>query len=178
MGPMPRLEALPRTTTRRARPWRASGAADREPDEPARGGFREASGRRPARLPSNLVGLTVVVVDDDPDALELFAAMLRACGAAVVTATSARDALAVIAGRRPHVVVSDIAMPDGDGYWLVRELRQLADPEVSGVPVVAATAFGREHSRERVLASGFVDHVQKPVDPEDLCRAIARAAGR
>jgi CheY-like chemotaxis protein len=96
----------------------------------------------------------------------------------VTTAASARDALAVIADRRPHVVLSDIAMPDGDGYWLVRELRQLADPEVSGVPVVAATAFGREHSRERVLASGFVDHVQKPVDPEELCRAIGRAAGR
>jgi CheY-like chemotaxis protein len=178
MDPMPRLEALPRTITRRARPWRASGGADRGPDEPARGGFREASARRPARLPSNLLGLTVVVVDDDPDALELFAAILGACGAAVVTAISALDALAVIADRRPHVVVSDIAMPDGDGYWLVRELRRLGDPAVSGVPVVAATAFGREHSRERLLAGGFVDHLQKPVDPEELCRAIARAAGR
>lgn len=178
MWAMPHLEALPRRTTRRPRPAPAQGGAGRGPDEPTRGDAREGAGKRPARLPSNLVGLTIVVVDDDPDALDLFAAILRACGAAVVAATSARDGLALVVDRRPHVVLSDIAMPGGDGYWLVRELRRLPDPGLGRVPVVAATAFGREHSRERALASGFVDHLQKPVDPEDLCQAIARAAGR
>jgi CheY-like chemotaxis protein len=173
-----RFEAVPRPTIRRMRPWRASGEGGRGPHEPSRGGYREAAGKRAARLPSVLAGLTIVVVDDDADTLDLFAATLRACGGTIVTASTARDALALVRDRRPHVVLSDIAMPEGDGYWLVREIRQLADEDAGRVPVVAATAFGREHSRARVLAAGFIDHLQKPVDPEVLCRAIARAAGR
>lgn len=175
---MTRLEALPRPTVRRWRPARATVDERPGPRDVTPGSVRERSRERPARLPSNLVGLTILVVDDDPDALDVFAVALRACGAAVVTAASARDALALMADLRPDAVLSDIAMQDGDGYWLVREIRGLADPALSRLPVVAATAFGREHSRERVLAGGFVDHLQKPVDPDTLCRSIGRAAGR
>lgn len=178
MRSMSRLEALPTPPTRRQRRWRvSSGGGIHGPGEPEAGGFREASRQGPRPLPAELIGLTVVIVDDDPDVLDLFAAVLRACGAAVATANNARDGLELIAGHRPHVVLSDIAMAGGDGYWLVSELRRL-DETVRTVPVIACTAFGREHSRERVLAGGFVEHLQKPVDPEVLCRAIARAAGR
>jgi CheY-like chemotaxis protein len=125
-----------------------------------------------------LNGVHVLVVDDDPDSAELFAAALAGCGADVVTATSAADALRVLAGRLPDVVVTDIAMPGADGYWLLGEIRQLADSRGRRLPVIAATAFGQEHGRARVLAAGFVDHLGKPVDPARLCLAVARARGR
>ena len=133
---------------------------------------------RSARLPSSLVGLRVIVVDDDEDTVELFAAALSACGATVTTATNAVDALRFVSEVRPDVVLSDIAMARGDGYWLVGEIKRLNEEALRRIPVVAATAFGREHSHARVVAAGFADHLQKPVDPELLCRTIARAAGR
>jgi CheY-like chemotaxis protein len=120
----------------------------------------------------------VVVVDDDPDTVDLFAAALAACGAAVTTASAAAEALRLVAESRPDVVLSDIAMPRGDGYWLVGEIRRLPEEALRRTPVIAATAFGREHSRERAMAVGFADHLRKPIDPEALCRAVARAAGR
>ena len=125
-----------------------------------------------------MIGVRVLVVDDDEDSVELFAAALTACGAEVVTANSAPDALRLLAARVPDVVVTDIAMPGADGYWLVREIRQLRDATASTVPVVAVTAFGREHIRSRALASGFFDYLEKPVDPVVLCAAVTRASNR
>jgi CheY-like chemotaxis protein len=125
-----------------------------------------------------LVGLRVLVVDDDADVLELFAVALTVCGAEVTTTNNARDGLALAARMRPHAIVSDIAMVGEDGYWLVRELRRLPTEIVGDVPVIAATAYGREHPRERVLAAGFAEHLQKPIDPELLCRLVATVAGR
>jgi CheY-like chemotaxis protein len=129
-------------------------------------------------LPRALVGVRVLVVDDDEGTAELFAAALTACGADVLTAASATDALRVFAARVPDVVVTDIAMPGADGYWLMREIRQLPDVPGRTVPVVAVTAFGREHFRSRSLASGFFDHLEKPVDPLVLCETVARASSR
>ena len=119
-----------------------------------------------------LRGVRVLVVDDDPDTAELFAAALSACGARVVTTTSAPDALRALAAEAPDVVVTDLAMPGADGYWLVNEIRNLADDRVRTLPVVAVTAYGREHFRSRALAAGFADHLVKPVDPEALCLAV------
>jgi len=116
--------------------------------------------------------------DDDEDTAELFAVALSACGAHVVTTTSARDALRALAAEAPDVVVTDLAMPGADGYWLVNEIRHLADDRARTLPVVAVTAFGREHFRGRAIAAGFFDHLVKPVDPEALCLAVARAVGR
>src|SRR5262249_56798663 len=100
-------------------------------------------------------------------------------GGAEATATdNARDAIALATRMRPHAIVSDIAMVGEDGYWLVRELKRLPAEMVGDVPVVAATAYGREHPRARVLAAGFAEPLQKPIDPERLCRGVARAAGR
>jgi CheY-like chemotaxis protein len=125
-----------------------------------------------------LKGVRVLVVDDDEDTAELFAAVLTACGADVAAVTSAPAALLALADRAPDVVVSDIAMPGADGYWLLREIRRTTDARDRAMPVVAVTAFGREHSRARTLAAGFVDHLVKPLDPEALCLAVARAHGR
>jgi CheY-like chemotaxis protein len=125
-----------------------------------------------------LTGLRVLVVDDDEDTVLLFATALTACGADAVTAGSASDAMRILGIHAPDVVVSDIAMPGADGYSLVRQIRQLEDPRTRNVPVLAVTAFGHEHFRQRALAAGFNDHLEKPVDPEHLCLAVARASGR
>jgi len=117
-------------------------------------------------------------VDDDEGSLDYFAMALRAAGAAVRTAPSAVEALQILQVQPVDVVLSDIAMPGQDGYWLVHQLREAPDPAVRRVPVVATTAYGRMHSRDKALAAGFVDHLSKPVEPDRLCAAIARAAGR
>jgi CheY-like chemotaxis protein len=132
----------------------------------------------PTRLPRHLTGVRVLVVDDDQDTGELFAAALSACGADAVVAASAREALRIVDGRALDVVLTDIAMPGADGYWLLREIRGSADERTRSVPVLATTAFGREHIKSRTLAAGFVEHLEKPVDPETLCAAVARAVGR
>jgi CheY-like chemotaxis protein len=125
-----------------------------------------------------LTGLQILVVDDDHDILELFSMALTACGGDVTATDNASDGLALAIQTRPHVIVSDIAMIGEDGYWLIGRLRQLPAETLPKVPVIAATAYGREHSRARVLAAGFTEHLQKPVDPEELCRLVAKLAGR
>jgi CheY-like chemotaxis protein len=133
---------------------------------------------RPSWAPRSLAGLKVLVVDDDEGSLDYFAMALRTTGAAVATASTATDALSAVQEQRPDVVLSDIAMPGRDGYWLVREIRGLPDPAVRAVPVVATTAYGGVHARERALGAGFVELLPKPVEPELLCATIARVAGR
>ena len=129
-------------------------------------------------MPRNLDGVTIVVIDDDPDTLDLFATALEICGATVTTAPTARGGLELVRTLHPMVVISDIAMADHDGYWFVGQVRRVRDDLVRDVPVIAATAYGREHSRERTLAAGFDDYVAKPADPTALCRMVARLAGR
>ena len=141
-------------------------------------GREQAPGARPGRLERILLGLRVLVVDDDADVLELFAVALTACGAEVTTTDNARDAIALATRTHPHAIVSDLAMVGEDGYWLVRELQRLPPELLGDVPVVAATAYGREHPRSRVLAAGFAELLQKPTDPEQLCRVVASLTGR
>jgi CheY-like chemotaxis protein len=173
----PESEALPRQPGRRPGVQGSIGEPPGDDDE-FLADSPEFSPSRLSPLPRILMGARVLVVDDDEDTTELFATALAACGAQVVTATGAREALRRLTAWLPDVVVSDIAMPGADGYWLVNELRGLADERAGSLPVVAVTAFGREHSRARALAAGFVDHLVKPVEPEALCRAVARAMGR
>jgi CheY-like chemotaxis protein len=154
-----------------------SGAGPRS-DDRRRSGRSELPTGQPAPLQKILVGRHVLVVDDDADVLDLFAVALTACGADVTTTDNARDAVALAARLRPDAIVSDIAMVGEDGYWLVRELKRLPADLLADVPVIAATAYGSEHPRSRVLAAGFVDHLQKPVDPELLCRVVARLTAR
>ena len=170
------LEALPQRRRRNS----PLGAAD-EPSEsgllgPRRPGNGEQS--RHDRRPTNLAAIKVLVVDDDAASLDYFSFALETSGAVVTVATSAREAMQIVTQVAPHVILSDLAMPGEDGYWLLSEIRRHPDRGVSRLPVVAATAYGRDHSRARVLAAGFHEHLSKPVDPELLCRVIAEAVGR
>jgi len=174
--PNPLAEALP---ARRGRAVRSSDLSRQSREQPARPADRtESPAVRPGTLPRILTGLNILVVDDDPDILELFSLALTSCGGDVTAADNASDGLALAIRTRPQVIVSDIAMIGEDGYWLIGRLRQLPPDILPTVPVIAATAYGREHSRSRVLAAGFTEHLQKPVDPEELCRVVAKVAGR
>jgi signal transduction histidine kinase/ActR/RegA family two-component response regulator len=125
-----------------------------------------------------LEGLRVLVVDDEADARDLIGVILRGRGATVDVAASAGEALDAIERARPDVVVSDISMPESDGYELIRELRRREAAAAAATPVVALTAYARSEDRERALAAGFQRHLAKPVEPDDLVLAVAQVAGR
>jgi PAS domain S-box-containing protein len=112
----------------------------------------------------------VLVVDDDPDALDLFARLLQRAGAEVRTAASARDALDAMHAAAFDVVLSDIEMPDEDGMAFLQRVRE----EGSRLPVVAVTAYGSPDDRARMLAAGFAAHVAKPVDAGELVTVVQR----
>jgi PAS domain S-box-containing protein len=117
--------------------------------------------------------LRVLVVDDDPDALELVAAILTGAGAVVRTCSSASAALAVLREWRPHVLVSDVDMPGEDGYSLIQKVRALDGQQGGRTPAIALTAYGRIEDRVRTLSAGYSMHVPKPIDPGELTAIIA-----
>ncbi len=127
---------------------------------------------------SELHEVHVLVVDDDADARALLRDLLESAGARVVLATSAVEALALMGSDRPDVVVSDIGMPDVDGYELLRRVRALPDSLLSAVPAIALTAFARSEDRLLALRAGFTLHVPKPIRPDELVAAIASVGGR
>jgi CheY-like chemotaxis protein len=117
-------------------------------------------------------------VDDHPDARDLVTRVLEDCGARVTAAGSAEEALSLVQSQAPHVLVTDIGMPETDGFELLRRIRAL-DPERGGrIPAVALTAFARPEDRTLVLRSGFQVHVPKPVDPAELVATVASVARR
>jgi PAS domain S-box-containing protein len=126
----------------------------------------------------SLRGLRVLVVDDDPDALDLIATILRRAEAETRLCSSPPEALATLRSWKPHVLVSDIEMPGEDGYSLIRKVRQLTGSDGGQVPAVALTAYGRPEDRVRSLSAGFSMHVAKPVDPVELGVIVANLAGR
>jgi PAS domain S-box-containing protein len=136
----------------------------------------EDPGRGAPSLP--LSGLRLLLVDDDLDTCEAMAYLLAQAGARVVTASSVPEALNEFERSRPDVLVSDIGMPDRDGYDLLRQVRMRSPERGGGIPAVAMTAYARPEDRVRALAAGFQEHVPKPVDPGDLVTVLARLAGR
>lgn len=124
-----------------------------------------------------LGGLRVLIVDDEPDARELLTAVLEQFGASVSAVGSAPEALEALQVVRPNMLVSDIGMPEHDGYWLIRSIRAL-DPSHGGlIPAVALTAYAAEQDRERALAAGFHRHVTKPIDAQELINTLLKLAG-
>jgi PAS domain S-box-containing protein len=125
-----------------------------------------------------LSGLRVLVVDDEPDALALVSEVLSEQGAEVHTAGSAAEALQRFRDVRPDVLVSDIGMPNEDGYSLIRKVR--AQPVESGgrTPAVALTAYARPQDVQRAFIAGFQMHVVKPVEPAALTNVVANLGGR
>lgn len=127
----------------------------------------------PARYnPADLRGLSVLVVDDEPDARELIGYLLETCGATVQQAASVAAALEALGASAPDVLVSDIGMPGEDGYSLLRNIRTDADETTRSIPAIALTAFARNEDRDRALMAGFNLHIAKPVDPSALVQAI------
>ena len=119
----------------------------------------------------DLVGIHVLVVEDTEDSRELLRVALEYCGALVTTAASAEQATQLLSTVRPHILVTDISMPD-DGLRLVREVKAIAETRNIHVPAIAVTAH--PFRREELLAEGFVELVEKPLDPIARCRAIRR----
>lgn len=129
-----------------------------------------------ARPPMNgrptLTGIRVLVVDDEADARYLLQAALVEGGALVATARSAAEGLEEMQRFRPDVLVSDIGMPDEDGYTFLRKVRALPADEGGAVPAIALTAYAREEDRMRAIAAGYMTHLAKPVDPEAFLYAV------
>lgn len=115
----------------------------------------------------------ILVVDDDADMRDYVEAVLLETGARVALASSAGEALAKLSRFRPHVLISDIGMPNVDGYMLLKQIRTLM-PELGGqVPAIALTAYAGEYNQQQILAAGFQVHIAKPVEPEALVMAVA-----
>ncbi len=125
-----------------------------------------------------LNGLRVLVVDDSVDTLELIAFILEQSKAQVMRAASAHEAFEAIAQSKPDILISDISMPDEDGYSLIARLRTLEAKQGSQIPAVALTAFARDEDCTRALAAGFQMHLSKPVEPAELVALVADLAGR
>jgi signal transduction histidine kinase/ActR/RegA family two-component response regulator len=142
------------------------GAAD---ERPARG--------RAGALPS-LDGIRVLVVDDEKDARDVIIAILEQRGARTFEASSVEEALAVIERERPDVLVSDIGLPEEDGYSLMRRIRALPRELGGGIPAAALTAYARTEDRMQALLAGFQIHVPKPVQPAELIAVVSSLAAR
>jgi CheY-like chemotaxis protein/anti-sigma regulatory factor (Ser/Thr protein kinase) len=128
--------------------------------------------------PAMLMGLRLLVVDDDPGARELISGMLEGFGAQVSVAESGQAALTLLFAQRPDVLIADLGMPGMDGYVLIEQVRAL-DPDFGGLtPAVAVTAYASPQDRLRALQAGYQNHVAKPVEAEELAIVIASLAGR
>lgn len=126
----------------------------------------------------DLAGVKVLLVDDEPDARELVKFVLAEAQAEVVTAGSADEGLELLKQARPDVVVSDIGMPERDGYQLMRSVRSLPPAEGGRTPAIALTAFARSEDRTRALLAGYQVHIAKPIEPRELVVTIGSLTGR
>jgi CheY-like chemotaxis protein len=129
------------------------------------------------KLPS-LKGLRVLVVDDEPDSCELLTILLTHYGAEVTTAGSLRAAVKAFTEGSPDILVSDIKLPDGDGYALIHQIRGIEANRPEKVPALALTSYTQPEDRDLAIAAGFQMYVTKPVEPQDLVTAIATLARR
>ena len=128
--------------------------------------------------PVSLRDVRVLVVDDDPEGRELAGLVLTNAGAEIRHAASARAAMAILEEWPPDVLVSDLEMPEEDGFSLLRRARRASMLRGRKLPALALTAYGRSSDRVRVLAAGFNLHMAKPADPTELVLAIASLVGR
>jgi CheY-like chemotaxis protein len=156
-------------------------AASIHSDDPADHRHRQHP-QTPSQQPATFTiprvdGLRVLVVDDDADARQVMSRILADNGAIVTTASSVADAMAKLHLDIPGIILSDIGMPDEDGFDLIRRVRSLPAAKGGRVPAVALTAFSRSEDRQNALLAGYQIHVAKPVEPAELltvCASIAQ----
>ncbi len=151
-------------------PLRPAAAENRRHDATMLG-QPEATGELPT-----LDGITVLVVDDEDDTRDFMQRVLSGRDARVLIARSAAEALAVLSHERPDILLSDIGMPEQDGYSLIRQVRALPHEQGGDIPAAALTAFTRAEDRKRALLAGFQSHVAKPVTPTELVAIVAGLA--
>ncbi|WP_408035517.1 MULTISPECIES: ATP-binding protein [Nostocales] len=125
-----------------------------------------------------LSGLQILVVDDEADMRELVVAILTQSGAEVKVVASAVEALLALDDFKADILVSDIGMPQIDGYMLMRQVRNRSPEQGGQIPAIALTAYAGEINQQQALAAGFQQHISKPVDPEELVQAIALLVGK
>lgn len=123
-----------------------------------------------------LGGVSVLVVDDCESVRNVVAAMLEHCGAAVTAVGSADEALEALKRERPDVLVSDLAMPDKGGYWLIGQVRALPLELGGATPAAALTGFSGPEHRASILRAGFQYHIEKPVTLEKLVGVVGLLA--
>jgi len=128
--------------------------------------------------PPELAGLSVLVVDDELDARSLVHRLLEDHGALVSMAGNAQDAVSLIESQRFDLMISDIGMPNEDGYALIRRVRLRAAADGGNMPAVALTAYARSEDRIRALRAGYQMHLVKPVEPTELLTVVASLMGR
>jgi CheY-like chemotaxis protein len=128
---------------------------------------------------SRLDGVSVMVVDDEPDTRDMLRIMIAQLGAEVRACASSDEAMRLLSEWKPDVIVSDIEMPDEDGYELMRKVRR-SEAKRGGrkVPAIALTAYGRVEDRLRALSVGYQMHIAKPAEPAELAAMIASLAAR
>jgi CheY-like chemotaxis protein len=143
----------------------------------ARPNMRDAADAPAPEAPILVLGMRVLIVDDEPAMRKMIATVLRGAGASVATASSAAEGFDQLSEHSFDVLVSDIAMPTEDGHSLARRIRA-RDDEKSSIPAVALTAYGGPLQRQLALAAGFDDYVKKPFTPQELVRAVAGVAAR
>src|SRR5262249_51774990 len=125
----------------------------------------------------SLAGLRILVVEDEPDTCDFLERFLRGYGADVLIARSAPEALATIAGQEIDIVVSDIGLPDVDGYDLMHRIRALPANAGGATPAIALTAYARTEDRTRAFRAGYQAHLAKPIEPAELVATIGSFAG-
>lgn len=137
--------------------------------------FSESNNSFAERFPG-LKDLRILVVEDEPDTRVLLATIIESSGAKVLTAESAQAAFNVFEEFKPHVLISDIAMPDEDGYSLMRRIRALSHEKGGKTPAIALTAYARDEDRIKAIEAGFQKHMAKPIIPEDLLAVVREFA--
>ncbi|MGO4474812.1 ATP-binding protein [Massilia sp. 2TAF26] len=147
------------------------------PSRSARAAMILPSPSTPEMTVRDLSGVDALVVDDDRDARELIKRILTDCGATVHIAASAREAFARFREAVPNLLISDLGMPEVDGFELLDWVRHLPREQGSQVPAIALTAFARSEDRLRALEAGFSAHISKPVEPSELIATVASVVG-
>jgi CheY-like chemotaxis protein len=135
-------------------------------------GFKNSQLQSADTLPEQLLEMNILIVDDDADSQELLALILAETGANVTRAASASEAIELIGRSQPNLIISDIAMPDTDGYSLIQKIRAMPSKIINQIPAIALTAYDADEDRDKALSFGFQEFITKPIDPDKLLSKV------
>jgi CheY-like chemotaxis protein len=125
---------------------------------------------------ASLQGVKVIVVEDEPDTRHMLTVVLEQHGASVISASSAEEALKALSAQKPDILISDLGMPDMDGFDLIRKVRTELTPELRNVPALALSAYATTEDKQKAVQAGYQAHVSKPAALDDLLTAVSNLA--